>query len=137
MHYLEATWSSRAKFVAAMAALPAWVWSHQLWLPALLSRLRTESPCDNLGTSQFFWAYFFILTCLPAAFAFFRARQIHLVGQVPLPGAWLLVRRRVLTGRWVRFNVMALVAAGLALLAVPAIYWRETGGLVLFFAHGC
>lgn len=121
--FAEPTRSSRIK------ALLAFFFAGMVWLffgPAwrALIQPRMDLPvCEALpwirGAAAFYLVSFLLVAALCARFSYLILRS----GQVPVPGAWLLFRRRIRRGWSAKLDGMAAGAMALFFIGLVAWLW--------------
>lgn len=111
--YREPTRASRLKFFGAMGLVWLWAASHLWWWPDIGQDPCGAVACEDLRQLQFVAVYFVLLPMLPAAWLGIGAWRVWHHGESPPPGSWLVVRKRLYTGR-IAVAIGALHALGAA-----------------------
>lgn len=120
-----------------LLAYLGFVFSHALWVPAMVARIDECEPCAGLGEMRFLAAYFLVVSFLPSIYFYWQVHRHRRAGQIPRPEAWVMFRTRVWTGAWYQCQLIMMGLGGLVTLAFPAFLLTEFPYWAVFFDSGC
>jgi hypothetical protein len=136
--YFVPSVASRAKAVAAFAAILLWGFTHHLWFTPLLKQIDACAVCSTLWATRLVALYMALLPMPLCLWFAYTADQILRSGQNPPPKSWLLFKVRLYRGLRAKIGAYSLAVAAFAIALAPGFLAYQFGFSYLFcIAEDC